>query len=326
MGKSRFYVGVDVGSKELWIAVSSRKPRRFTYTPTGITALQKWARQVAGETLLHFCMEATGVYSQKLAMHLHSQADIEVSIINPAQIKAFARATLRRTKTDSMDAQVILKFAISQEPRPWSPEPEAIQKLYSLVMQADDIRDNLQQWHNRGHAYSYVEGLPKAVKVAQRAIIRTLNRQLAKIEKAISELWQTDQTLKTQVELLCTTPGIAELSAVKLLAYGKSALIQRSQKALTAHAGLAPSHRQSGTSVKGRSQIAKQGNKYLRRTLYMPAMCGIVHNPVIRRYYQHLRDKGKLKMVALTACMKKLLLIVRAILIKQKPFDAQINA
>jgi transposase len=326
MSKSRFYVGVDVGSKELWIAVNGRKPRRFAYTTKGIMALQKWARQVAGDILLHFCMEATGVYSQCLATQLHRQADTEVSIINPAQIKAFAKATMRRTKTDSVDAQVILEFAISQEPRSWSPEPEAIQKLYSLVMQADDIRDNLQQWHNRGHAYSYIEQLPKAVKAAQRAIIRALQRQLDKIEKAISELWQTDQTLKTQVELLCTTLGIAELSAVKLLAYGKSALIERSQKALIAHAGLAPGHRQSGTSVKGRSRIAKQGNKYLRKTLYMPALCGIVHNPVIRQYYQHLRDKGKLKMVALTACMKKLLLIVRAMLIKQKPFDAQINA
>ena len=99
MSKSRFYVGVDVGSKELWVAVNGRKPRCFRYTQKGITALQKWARQAAGEALLHFCMEATGVYSQCLAIQLHRRADTEVSIINPAQIKAFAKATMRRTSS-----------------------------------------------------------------------------------------------------------------------------------------------------------------------------------------------------------------------------------
>lgn len=325
MSKSKCYLGVDVGAKEVWVAVTGRKPRSFKHTRQGIRALHAWAGKLSSGGILHFCMESTGVYSKSLAAQLLSYAETEVSLINPAQIKAFARATLRRTKTDSVDARVILEFALSQQPPAWLPESQSLEHLYQLVAQADDIRDNIRQWENRGHAYGYIADLPKVTKQVQRQILRTLNQQLAKIEKAITALCQTDEQLQAQVDLLCTIPGIRQLSAVRLLAYGKSALTDRSQKALTAHAGLAPGHRQSGTSIRGKSHISKQGNKQIRRTLYMPALCGIVHNPILCRYYQQLLKKGKLEMVALTACMRKLLLIVRAMLLNQMPFNPEIN-
>lgn len=326
MSKSKCYVGIDVGKDELWAAVAARKPRCFKHTRRGIEALHRWARRVSGEMRVHLCMEATGVYSTDLAMQLYDRADTEISIINPAQIKAFAQATLKRTKTDGVDARVILEFAVSQQPSVWSPESKAIRQLYQLVAQAEAIGEAIRQWKNRDHAHGYVRDLPPAVRQSQRAIIRNLERQLAKIKQAITDLYQADQILNRQVQMLCTIPGIAETTAVRLLAYGKSALTERSQKALTAHAGLAPGHRQSGTSLRGKSRISKHGNSQLRKTLYMPAMCAIVHNPVIRRYYHHLLEKGKMNMVALTACMRKLLLIARAILIKNQTFDPEYSS
>ena len=133
-----------------------------------------------------------------------------------------------------------------------------------------------------------------------------------------------DCQLSKQIELLCSIPGIAEHSASRFLAYGKSALTERSQKELTAHAGLAPSHKQSGVSVRGKSTISKSGNKKLRTTLFMPALVAIVHNPIIKKHYQNLLEKGKPKKLAVTACMRKMLIMSQAILIKEKPYNPNI--
>jgi transposase len=321
MSKQVFYVGVDVGKEELWAVVEDRKPRAFSHTTKGIKAMLVWARRIAGELPVHVCMEATGVYSRGLAVRLCALDGVSVSIVNPAQIAAFAKAQLRRCKTDGIDARVILEFAKSQKPPVWKPEPTSLQQLYQLVAQADALRGSLQQWANRRHAHGYISDLHTTVAKTQQAIERTLKRQLAAIEKAIEQLCVSNQEIKEQVELLSTVPGIAKHSATQILAYGKSALTDRSQKALVAHAGLAPHHRQSGTSIRGKSSISKQGDRRLRTALFMPTLVGIVHNPKIKQYYQHLLQKGKPKMVALVACMRKLLTMIRAMLKNNLPFD-----
>lgn len=324
MSKESFFVGVDVGKDELWVAIDGRRPRRFAHCTSGIRLMHEWAEEAAEGSPLHFCMEATGVYSLSVAYQLFTYPNTVLSVVNPAQINAYAKAQLKRTKTDQVDARVILSFAQSQRLPIWSPESKSLRQLYQLVVQADAIRAGLRQWANRRHAQEYAPDLPETVKKTQQAIVRSLTRQLAKIEQAIAVLCRTDPELKEQVELLVTITGIAHLSAVKVLAYGGNALTQRSRKELTAHAGLASRHHQSGTSVRGKSHLAKQGDQRLRTALYMPTLVGIVHNPVLKQFYQHLLEMGKPKMVALIACMRKLLLIIRSMLINKKPFNPEI--
>lgn len=324
MSKSIVYAGVDVGKDELWVAVTKRKPRMFANTKAGVKALVQWCRKVVGDATLQVCMESTGVYSQAAAVNLLQWTNVDVSIVNPAQIAAFARAQLRRSKTDAVDAKVILEFAQSQSPPVWSPAPKAFQQLYALVKQADAMRDSLAQWKNRHHAQSYLCELPPEVKQSQRAVERFFTRQLEKLEKAIDELITSEETLKRQVELLNTIPGVADLTAVRMLAYGKEHLTKRSPKELTAHAGLAPRHRQSGSSIRGKSRLNKAGDRRLRTILFMPTLSAIVHNPIIKQRYQHLLDKGKCKMLAVAACMRKLLLIIRAMIVKNEPFNPEI--
>lgn len=141
------------------------------------------------------------------------------------------------------------------------------------------------------------------------------------MEQAIDQLCASDPELAQEVMILETIPGIARKSAVKILAYGREWLTKRTAKALTAHAGLAPHHYQSGTSIKGRSRLDKRGNKKLRYALYMPALVGIVHNPIIKPCYKRLCNNGKQKKLALVACMRKLLLIIRSMLINKKTFN-----
>lgn len=323
MNKQVVYVGIDVGCQELWAAMKGFKPRKFEHTKRGIRSLYTWAQRKNNKASLFFCMEATGVYSTSVASRLIVETKAIVSIVNPMQIAAFAKVQLRRCKTDSVDARVICSFAESMKPLAWSPDPEPVRKLYELVSQADAIRTSLGQWQNRHHAQRFITDLPDTVKKSQRSIERSLITQLRKIETAIANLCASDPLLAQQVALLCTIPGVANKSAAKLLAYGRDWLTNQNPKALTAHAGLAPHHKLSGTSVRGKSRIDKHGDHRLRKTLYMPALVGIVHNPKLKTFYQHLLKQGKPKMVALIACMRKLLMIVRTMLINKEPFNPQ---
>ena len=325
MSKQVLYVGIDVGCEDLWVSVLGMKPRRFEHGKRGIRSLYNWAARRAGDDQLHFCMEATGVYSISVASQMVSEYQTLVSVVNPVQIVAYGRAQMKRSKTDQIDAEVIRNYAETQSPPVWIPAAQPLRQLTSLVTQADAIKDCLNQWRNRRHAQKFVPDLPDEVKKTQRSIERSLTTQLKKIETAIANLCAQESTLAQQVALLCTIPGVADQSAVKLMAYGQNWLTDRSAKALTAHAGLAPHHHQSGTSVRGKSRIDKRGNPKLRKTLYMPALVAVHYNPILMKFYQRLLKNGKPKKLALVAAMRKLLLISRAILIARKPFNPLIQ-
>jgi len=325
MSKQILYVGIDVGCEELWASIEGFKPRMFKHTKKGIRSLNAWSQKKSSHRQVHFCMEATGVYSISVAFQMVSEHQARVSVVNPAQIAAYGRVQMKRSKTDQIDAEVIANYAETQSPQVWKPACLSLRQLTSLVTQADAIKDCLGQWRNRRHAQKFIPDLPDEVKKAQRSIERSLTTQLKKIEMAIGNLCAEEPTLAQRVALLRTIPGVADKSAVKLLAYGQDWLTERSAKALSAHAGLAPHHYQSGSSVRGRSRIDKRGNPKLRKTLYMPALVAAYNNPVLKPFYQRLLTNGKPKKLALVAVMRKLLLICRAMLIAQKPFNPQIT-
>ncbi|MCX6834149.1 MAG: IS110 family transposase [candidate division Zixibacteria bacterium] len=325
MTKQRFYVGLDVGKETIVMALPGRKSQSFAFTVAGVKAMVQRVRKDSLDQVIGFCMEATGVYSEALAIQLVIIPEVVVSIVNPAQIAAFAKAQLRRTKTDQVDAQVILAFAQSQNPRPWKPASKALRQLRQLIIQRDALMDMLQQCRNRHHAQEYIPDLLAEVKKSQRAIERKLETEIGRIDKAITKMCQENPEVKETIQLLASIVGVATNSASHILSYGQTSLTDRPTRQLTAHAGLAPAQKQSGTSVRGKSHIAKQGNSRLRKALYMPTLVGIRYNPVLKAKYQALIAKGKPKKVALVACMRKLLIIIHAILITKKPFNPAIN-
>ena len=321
MDKCRFCVGVDVGKDELVVAIGERSPRVFGTSVVEIRRLARWVLSRAGERPVHLGMEATGVYSHGVAAELSLERRFCVSVINPAQIKALARARLIRTKTDAVDAEVIRDFVRSQSPPAWRPLQPVRQELLALVAQATAISRGIRQWQNRRHAQQHDLAVPEAVTGSTATIIALLEAELANLQEAIAQLSATDRELAEDMELLISIKGIAGRSAAQILAYGGDKLTTRTRRQLDAHAGLAPSERQSGTSVRGKSHLAKQGDANLRRVLYMPTLVAVQFNPVLKQFYQRLLEKGKAKKVALTACMRKLLNIIRSMLIKRKPFD-----
>jgi transposase len=321
---SKWYVGVDVGKDELVAAVAGRSSKVFANTVSGSKALYHWARKLSSGQPLFICSEATGVYGYLAVAFWHTCPQTEVSVVNPAQIAAFAKAQLRRSKTDAVDAQVILAFAQSQQPQPWHPQSEIMCQLYELVSEWDALAETKRRLNNRSHSQKYLPALPPAVAKAQASTLRCLNRQIARLQKALLELCHATPELTSQVALLSTIPGVKANTALHLLAYGKQALVTYSPRQLTAHAGLAPRHRQSGSSIRGKTRLAKQGDKRLRTILYMPTLSGLRSNPLIKARYQHLLAKGKSKMTAIVACMRKLLLMAQAMLKNNSPFNPEI--
>ena len=178
-----------------------------------------------------------------------------------------------------------------------------------------------RQLSNRDHGFKYVPDLPQEIKKSQRSLHRSIERQLANIDKAIEQLCAQNRLLEEQMNLLCSIPGVGTHSAVRILAYGKGNLIELNRKSLIAHAGLAPSEKQSGISIRGKTRIAKQGDRRLRSALYMPALVAAHHNPVLKTFYQRLINNSKPKMLAIVAVMKKLLLIIQAILKRKTSFN-----
>lgn len=319
MSKQMVWVGVDVGKDEVWASMAGKKARSFATTMKGMQSLYRWAQSCAGEGEVRLCMESTGVYGYRVVVWCR-QLGVEVSVINPAQIAAFSHAQLRRTKTDQVDAEVIRCFAESQHPAPWQPPRKAVSQLNWLVSELDALGEMRRQHDNRAHSRQLVPDLPKEVLVASRKVRQAITRQIDNLQKHIKELTASDTEMNQRVQLLCTIPGIKQTTATRLIAYGKNHWDTHTARQLTAHAGLAPRHRQSGSSIKGKSRLAKQGDKRLRRVLYMPTVCATVHNPYIRATYQRLVANGKPKMLALLAAMRKLIVLIRAILRTNKPF------
>jgi transposase len=320
MSKPRLSVGIDVGKDELVVAVEGQSILRFGTTAADLKRLCRRLRQMASGRPLHIGMEATGVYSTRVAAVLAQAPGSIVSVINPAQVVAHGRALLRRTKTDAVDALVILDFVLKHTPPAWSLPSVSHRQLYALVVQADAIKTELRQWRNRQHAQSYALELPSEVAKSTKAMLALLQQQLLRIEQAIERLCRQDTTLADDMAILTSVKGIGAASAAQILAHGGEALTCRTRRQLDAHAGLAPAHRQSGTSVRGKSHLAKQGNARLRRALYMPALVAAHCNPHFQRHYQQLVARGKAKKAALVACMRKMLNLIRALLIKREPF------
>jgi len=313
------YCGLDLGVKSSAFCIVDEKGKLIAEAE--IPTDEKCFERAFGRAdMMRVVVEACPL--AEWACQLLEELGHEAIIIDARHAKAVIRT---KKKTDQVDARVILSFAQSQRLPIWSPESKSPRQLYQLVVQADAIRADLRQWANRRHAQEYTPDVPEAVKKAQRAIVRSLTQQLTKVEEAITLLCRTDKELKEPASGgLVTITGIAHLSAVKVLAYGGNALTERNRKELTAHAGLASCHHQSGTSARGKSRLAKQGDRRLRSAPYMPTLVGIVHNPVLKQFYEHLLQMGKPKMVALVACMRKLLLIIRSMLINKKPFNPEL--
>lgn len=310
-------LGLDVAKDSFHAALlgeSSPRRKSFPNNSKGFVQLDMWLRN-RGVDRVHACLEATGGWSELLALHL-VDGDHVVSMINPQRIRDFGRSEGLRAKTDAADAALIARFCLLYKPEPWTPPSPAMRRLTALGRRREALLHMRVQEENRLNG---PESEP-SVQESLRTVITQLNGEIARIEREIDETIDGDDDLRRQRDLLETIPGIARRSASAITAEFPRLAAFRNAKAVAAHAGLCPQIEQSGTSL-SRSRLSRAGNSRLRRHLYFPALAAIRCNPNIRSFAVRLRQRGKRPMVVVAAAMRKLLILAYGVVKSGRPFD-----
>jgi transposase len=287
--------------------------RRFANRKEGFAELSVWlAKQKA--PLVHACLEATGPYSEALALYLHQQGHT-VSVVNPAQIKAFGQSELLRNKDDRPDAGLIRRFCEKQCPAAWTPPPAHFRELQALTRHLENLLDARQQQLNRLETTT-----TKTVIKSLRKLVSQFDAEIKRTEQQINDHVDRHPDLKQQCQLLESIPGIGKRTATRLLAEIENISHYKSARQVAAYAGLTPRNNRSGT-MRGQTRLSKTGNARVRKALFFPAMVAKQHNPVVRSFCQRLARHGKNKMQLVGAAMRKLIHIAFGVLKSGKVFD-----
>jgi transposase len=314
-------LGIDIAKLKFNVCLikteGKLKHKVFPNTAAGFEQLLDWLSK-QGVQRVHACLEATGTYGEALSLFLY-QAAHQVSVLNPAAIKAFAGSRLSRTKTDRVDAELIARFCLSQAPSLWTPPPAEVRELQALVRRLESLLEMRVMEENRLSSGITVE----SVRASVEDLLHHLEEQIKRTEKLIREHIDRHPKLKRQSQLLDSIPGIAQSTAAALLAEITDITQYRSARQVAAYAGLVPRERQSGSSVRGRTRLSKIGNARLRRALYFPAITALRCSPFFQAWAEGLRQRGKSKMSVICAVMRKLLHVVYGVLKNGKEFDPQ---
>lgn len=311
------YLGIDISKKSFEVALlkeNKYKHKSFSNNDKGYEELKKWLEFNQAKEV-HCCMEATGIYGEKLAEYLYKEG-YKISVENAAKISSFAKAQLSRNKTDKADAKIIAQYCEGCKPELFTPQAKEVKELKELVRYVTELKEAKTQQSNRLEA---VEN--KAVVESIKAVVKTIEKEIEEIEKLIKQHIDNNPSLKADKELLKTIPGIGETTASMLLAEIPEIKNFESAKKLAAFAGLSPSQYSSGTSVRKRTRICKIGNSRIRKALYFPAITAMRHNPILAEFSKRLAAKGKHNFAIICAVMRKLLHLAFGILRSGKAFD-----
>lgn len=313
-------LGIDVSKADFHahlIDDQGEGKHAFPNSRGGFAQLDRWLRNRRVERV-HACMEATGSLWEALALHLF-EAGHTVSVVNPAQPKAFAQSELLRAKTDAVDAAMLARFCRAQSPAAWQPPAPEVRMLQGLSRQLMHLKDS------RAHELTRLEnpGMSQVVRDSITATIEALDKQIAELEKLIRKHLDQHPDLKKKRSLLTSIPGIGETTATTILAEIPNIEKFVNAKELAAYAGLCPRIRRSGSSVRGTPSLCKTGNARLRWALYWPAIVASRHNPLLTTFAKRLADAGKHPMKIIGALMRKLLVLAYGVLKSGRSFDLQ---
>jgi transposase len=306
-------VGIDIAKAKFDAAVlcdGKYKTKVFPNTHQGFEQFLAWLKVFA---MPHVCLEATGRYGEALATFLTDHS-IAVSVVNPAQIHAFGKAELSRTKTDKSDAKLIARFCALHRPPLWQPLPKAVRDLQALVRRLDNLLEMRQMERNRQ------DGAEPAVQTSIQILLHTLDTEIEQIRQRIREHIDQEPDLRQRRDLLDSIPGLgAATIAVVLAALGDVTRFDNA-RCVAAFAGLSPQERQSG-KWKGHTRLSKTGDALLRKALYLPALVAWRHNPLIKAFCERLKAQGKNGKLIVCAAMRKLLVLAYGVLKSGQPFD-----
>jgi len=320
-----FYLGMDVAKSKLDCCLlldessGKRKTKVVNNTKSGVVDLLAWiTKQNISTEELHVVMDATGVYHEQAALAL-ADTGVIVSIVNPAQVKDFGRGLAVRTKTDGVDSFVLARYGALLKPSAWTPPAPEARMLQALLARRDAIAQDLQRERNRQEKADATD-TPELIRKSLEDSIQFLVAQLAQLQQDIDDHINRHPSLKKDMNLLQSIPGVGPQVGGNMLSVLSSHHFESAEQ-LAAYLGLVPVERQSGSSVLGRAKLSKAGPARIRAVLYMAAVAAKRCNPHVKAVYDRMLARGKCKMSALGAAMRKLVHLCFGVLKTQQPYQ-----
>ncbi len=285
---------------------------QFLNGPRGFKELMRWLLKAeAPRPEIHACMEATGLYGEKLLGWLFEKG-VAVSKVNPARIKYYAKSRLARNKTDRLDAWIIAEFCRTESPRLWQPIAPEQQRLRGLN------RLLLARKEQRGRERRRAAMLPAEVRAYTRPLLRAFEREIQKLQSEIDALIGAAAEFQRKEKLLRSIPCVGPVTAQTILAELPPEI--QNARAAAAYAGLTPERDDSGVKT-GRGRMSKTGNAFLRHALYMPAVSGRRSNGRLKACATRLEERAKAKKVIIGACMHLLMRLCFGVLKSGQPYQ-----
>lgn len=298
--KTIINVGVDVGKHFLDVYIYEKQLHwQEENTPQGIRNILK---RLAHYRVERLAVEATGRYEFPLAEAAFNKG-IPVCILKPLSVRRYAGATEKLAKTDKIDASVIAEFAAVIKPKPTPQKSKNLIAIKNLLARRRQLVEMRTKELNRSHI------MGKSIERSCRRMIKTFDIEIARIEKQLNKFVQEQDEWATRKEILISAPGVGDTLVYTLLA-DMPELGTLTNKQASALVGVAPMNRDSG-KLRGKRRI-KGGRAHIRTTLYMATMSAIQCNSVLKAFYNSLVASGKHKKVALTACMRKFITMLNA--------------
>lgn len=301
------FIGIDISAKSFDLVVrdqnKSNKSKCFEQSLDGHQKCFNMLKKLKPTLIV---MEATGVYYLDLAVHLYN-AGLPVAVINPASFKRFAELMLKQSKTDSIDAALLAEFAQRMEPRLWVAPSEQCLALKDLGRQIQRLTADKAKAKNRLHAFQSKKATLAILVKDMIKSIESYEKRITLLTDAALEIIHQDEVLSRQFNSMMSAKGIGQTSAIAILAEFSILPKEMKAKQVSRYAGLDVKLSQSGTSVNGASRISKAGNAYLRAALFMPAMSAVRHDENAEAFKSALVSRGKKKIQAIIAVMRKYL-------------------
>ena len=323
VSKTTFDAGfVRAGQKYPATELREVPAQSFERSPEGVACFLNWVSELrhnnAEQSQVRVAMEATGKYSIELSLWLlERQASLKPAIVCPSNTAAFIKSLGVRNKTDKLEARALAFYGIEREPVAYEPATAEAAELQALSRYRDAlVRDRTAAGNRAGEG-----SMSKQVRQIQAKRLRLLDGDIKRVEAEMKRVVEATPQLKTDIELLSSIYGVGFIVAAVVIAELGDLRRFRKARQLTAFAGVSPRIHLSGTSVTGRPRMCKKGNPRVRQLLYLSALVAVRGRNDFQRTYTRLLKQGKPPMAAIVAVMRKLLVLMRALLITQTPYD-----
>ena len=311
---SRKFVGIDVAKDKLDIAVlGEKKASQVGNDEVGIAKLIKMLEALKPQLIV---VEATGGYQRAVVLGLY-EAGLPVAMVNPVRVRNFARAHGLLAKTDKLDAFNLAEFGKQMKPRRFEAKSEAGRDVSALLVRRRQLEEMLKAEKSR------LRTVPPKMRGSVERKIETLKEEIKRLEKEQDDFMKENEDWQAQEQILTSAKGVGRVTAATLLAELPE-LGKLNRKKIAALVGVAPMNADSGKKKGYRK--TRGGRMEVRNVLYMSTLVATRYNPLIQAQYQQLLKRGKVKKVALTACMRKFLTILNAMMRDKVPFRQMVTA